>query len=103
MVEQEDKTGNSFVNAAQGIVGAVVLAVLMWVGNSVQEQSVTVVKIESEIALMRQTVDNLEGRLSDIMNSRYTIQDAEEDQRYLNLQLQILEGRINSLENQDGK
>ena len=50
------------MNAIQGIVGALALAILMWVGSSVQEQSVTVVKIESEIALVKQTVDNLESR-----------------------------------------
>ena len=90
-----EQGNRNFVNAAQGIVGALVLAVLMWVGNSIQRQSVTVVKIESEVALVKQTVSSLESRLDDAMSNRYTAGDAAEDQRYMNLQQNFLDDKHN--------
>jgi len=85
-------------SAIMGLVGALVLASLLWIGTTIQETSINTIRMQGDIALMRQTVDTLRVQIEDMVGTRYTKEDSIADKRFHNLQHDALVKRVEALE-----
>ncbi len=79
---------------AQTIVGALILAAVLWGGNTLQNVSVEVATLKVEITSLNTQIGLLQGLTSD----RYTKQDATRDFRVRDAAMDELKARVRELE-----
>jgi len=77
---------------------AVIIALLMWVGNSILEQGISQGAMSGDIRVLSGEVAHLKQIVEDATKNRYTARDAERDKAYLDIKINGLEGRVKHLE-----
>lgn len=83
---------NNIERHAQSVVLAVLTAIIMWVGASVQESTVKLATISEKLA-------GVERQLAEYKEQSYTARDAQKDLQLRDALLADLTSRVSSLEN----
>jgi len=86
---------------AQTVIGAIIIGLILWVGNTVTQNQKQIAEMTVKIAFMVDKINTLEARLSMAAEDRYKGKEALLAHGHLQVSLDRLSDRIKVLENVD--
>lgn len=99
-VERMHASGHAMIKIMTGVTGfmaTLILAAMMWGGTTLNGMQVTVGILESQLKIFNEQVASMRQEIKESTRSRYTSEQAANDRRLLEMEIKMLNGRIDGI------